>query len=160
MGVFLEHSNTFPKPPKKSLSDLFWCRLTSSHLVPRYLIESFLPMDIDEFYRLFEILVEEGVGFKENIHIWGLVEKYSKTIKGFVWFHVDNMQNNIVITKYSLDKAYQGNTSESFEKLSGLIKFVSKTRNIHRVSILSDKSRVFQKFGFKITKYTTLELNL
>ena len=145
----------------KEIDSLKWIRLMTPIHIPRYLVDQVKDRDfsVDRFYKYQEeaCIIKEGNSFRINPlnHLWALVNQENE-VKGFVWFTIDVLSENICIHTYSIDPDFWFQ-NKAVGKLADFIKGYMKEAQMKRVFWISKYPKHQQKYGFKPSKHVLME---
>lgn len=147
---------------KSNIDDLRWQRIFDPIHIPTYLVEQIPDKDftVENFYKYLSrnLLIGPQQNFEINplFHVALLFDK-NNIVKGFVWFTIDELSQNIFIQIYSVDCNYWG--KGAVPKLEKYILAIKKGGDLKKVFWITRQIKHSQKFGFKPSKYVLMENN-
>lgn len=149
------------KPENKDIEDLRWVRIFTPDHIPKYLVEQIKHRDftIEKFYKYHEKscikMTPEGPTLNPLSHLYVLVDDDNIT-KGFLWFTVDPLNNNLNINSYSIDKEYWGR-GKAVSKLAEFIKDIRRKGKLNKVFWITNYPKHSLKNGFKQSSSVLME---
>lgn len=147
---------------KGKIEDLRWVRLFTSSHIPKYLVEQIAKRDytVDNFFKHLESEIlqpsQNGPVLNPCFHVWALVDP-SNLVKGFVWFTIDTLSQDIVIQVFSMDSNYWG--KGAVEKLAEHVKMIRKKADLNKIYWITHFPKHSAKYDFKASKNVLMEYN-
>lgn len=144
--------------------ELRFVRIISAIHIPKYLVEQLKDSDftVEDFYKYQEnicMIEKDGMMVLNPLnHLYILLDKENLT-KGFAWFTVDQLGQNICIHSFSMDKKYwsKGESSKSVKMLVDFMRDFRKNSGLKKVYWITNYPKHSQKYGFKKSKSILME---
>lgn len=147
---------------KGNIDDLRWLRLFTSDLIPVYLVDQIAKRDyeVKDFYTYLEenILIHSSSSpLNPLFHVWGLVDK-ENLVKGFLWFTIVPLSQDMVIQVYSVDSHYWGCKGAILKLIAHMRELRTKGK-LKKVYWVTHFPKHSMKYGFKPSKNVLMEYN-
>ena len=148
---------------KSDINDLRWVRLFTSSHIPVYLVDQIKNRDYisKNLFRHLESQIlkysQEGPTLNPLFHLWALVDT-ANLVKGFLWFTVDPLTQDMVIQIYSVDCNYWG--KGAVKKLADHMKILRKKADLKKIYWITECPKHSEKYGFKASKNILMEYNI
>jgi len=146
---------------KNNIEELRWVRVFTPDHIPKYLVEQVRDRDfsVENFYKYqeFNCVHQSKDGPKLNpfSHLYVLVDP-SNFVKGFLWFTVDPLAQDIFIQTFSVDKDYWYR-GKAVSKLSDHIKDIREKACLNKIYWVTNYPKHSERYGFKRSKGVLME---
>jgi hypothetical protein len=136
------------------LTELRYVRLLVPTLIPSYLIDhvkgrAFTP---EEFYKF----QEDRSNPDEHCNLLYGIYDPEKSIVGFIWAEINELDKSLFVNTFSMDKAYWKNGEAMNIALDILQKLIERYR-CPRTFWMTTNPKYYQKHGFKLSKNVAME---
>lgn len=146
---------------EKKIENLRWVRVFTPTHIPKYLVEQLKDREypVNDFYSYQEgiclIKSEDGMKLNPMSHLYVLADQ-DNLVKGFVWFTIDELNKDIVIQNYSMDKEYWGG-GRAVNKLANFIKDIRIKAGLNKIYWVCRYPKHSERYGFKRSKHVIME---
>jgi hypothetical protein len=145
----------------KTTEELRFVRVFTPIHIPKYLVEQVRDRDysVEDFYAFQESaclrMTKEGPSLNPLNHLYVLSNDENIT-KGFLWFSIDPLGQDICIQIFSMDKEYWFN-GKAVEKLASFIKDIRRKAKLNKVYWITNYPKHSERHGFKRSRSVLME---
>lgn len=119
-------------------------QIHDARLIPRELIDQVRDVEADAFYNH----MEKAWQYKHD-YIFVVIDELH-TIKGYIWYQINGLDNSIFINTISICKEWQN--TDKIEAIAELIKEEMANMCVTKAFFLTDKPAFYEKMGLYPTK--------
>lgn len=143
------------------MDELRWVRVFTPQHIPKSLVEQIKKRDytVEKFYQYQESICLKGSADGPTLnpysHLYVLANN-DNLVKGFVWFTIDPLTNDLCIQTYSIEPEYW-KEGGAVEKLVKFLKEIRSKGKLNKVYWVSDYPKHSERHGFKRSKSILME---
>lgn len=149
------------KDKSDKIDELRWVRVFSPVHIPHYLVEQVRDRDytIENFFKHQELncLVNgrDGPTLNPYNHLYVLADE-KNIVKGFLWFIIEGLTQDIFINTFSMDKEYWGK-GKAVKRLVDHMSEIIKKLKVNKVFWLTNYPKHSERYGFKRSCHVLME---
>lgn len=153
------------KQEKLSCDDLRFVRIFDAGLIPRHLIDNIKCKEYttDDFFKYQQMhclfLGDDGqMKLNPLNHLYALVDK-NNLVRGATWLTISDLEKNLNINTFSIDKEYWSADGKAIEKLSNFVKDIIIKAKLKKIYWCTNKPKSSERHGFKRSRQILMEFD-